>query len=115
MTDKIKNGVKGEEAAANYLKANGYDILERNYRYRHSEIDLIVRKNGFLVFVEVKTRKSTRFGEPEKFVSARQEAKIRQGAEEYIFKTNWQGPIRFDIISVVWGRSVTVTHFEDAF
>jgi putative endonuclease len=67
-----------------------------------------------LVFVEVKTRSSTAFGQPENFVSRRQEAKIRQGAEEYIFKEDWHGPIRFDIVSVVMGKSIAITHFEDA-
>ena len=93
----------------------GYEIIERNYRYKHSEIDLIAKNNGFLVFVEVKTRKSTKFGQPEQFVTPHQEAKIREGAEEFILKANWEGPIRFDIVSIVTGRSVSVTHFEDAF
>lgn len=114
MADKIKTGNKGEEIAANFLMENGYEIVQRNFRYRYSEIDLIVKKDGFLVFVEVKTRSSTAFGEPENFVSARQEAKIHQGAEEYIFKSDWHGPIRFDIVSVVLGKSISITHFEDA-
>ena len=115
MTDKIKTGIRGEEIAADYLVKIGYEIIERNYRYKHSEIDLIAKNNGFLVFVEVKTRRSTKFGQPEEFVTPRQEAKIQAGAEEYILKTHWHGPIRFDIVSIVTGNSVSVTHFEDAF
>ena len=115
MSDKIKTGKKGEIIAASLLLENGYEIVERNYRYKHSEIDLIVIKNGFLVFVEVKTRKSTAFGDPESFVTDAQKEKIVQGAEAYIFNTGWQGPIRFDIVSVVLDLPVSVTHFEDAF
>ncbi len=115
MTDKIKTGNKGEDIAANFLIDNGYEIVKRNYRYRHSEIDLIVKKNGFLIFVEVKTRSSTDFGEPEEFVTDGQVAKIFEGADEYIYDSDWHGPIRFDIVSVLFGESVTITHFEDAF
>lgn len=115
MTDKIKTGNKGEDIAVNFLMENGYEIVERNYRYKHSEIDIIVKKKDFLIFVEVKTRSSTNYGAPEAFVSNGQTTKIFEGANEYIYESDWHGPIRFDIISIVLGGSVTITHFEDAF
>ncbi len=115
MTDKIKTGNKGENIAANFLMENGYEIIERNYRYRHSEIDIIAKKNNFLIFAEVKTRSSTYFGQPETFVSKGQMTKIFQAAEEYMRTIDWQGPIRFDIISILQNTETTVTHFEDAF
>ena len=76
MTDKIKTGNKGEDQAAEFLQRKGYEILARNYRYKHSEIDLIVQKSDLIVFVEVKTRSSSGFGEPEAFVDSKKAAKI---------------------------------------
>jgi putative endonuclease len=115
MTDKIKTGNKGEELAANFLANKGFEIVARNYRYKHSEIDLIVKKELLLVFVEVKTRRSSAFGEPETFVTPRKVAKVLEGAEQYILENNWHGNIRFDIISVKTGSTDTLDHFEDAF
>jgi putative endonuclease len=115
MSDKIVTGNKGEEIAANFLAAKGYEVVNRNYRYKHAEIDLIVKKSDLLIFVEVKTRSSTSFGEPETFVSAKKAAKVMEGAEQFIFEINWHGNIRFDIVSVKIGSSPVIEHFEDAF
>jgi putative endonuclease len=65
--------------------------------------------------VEVKTRKSSSIGEPESFVDVKKAAKIVEGAEQYLHEINWQGNIRFDIISVKPGSQPEVIHFEDAF
>ena len=115
MSDKIKTGNRGEDIAADFLKDKGYEIVRRNYRYKHAEIDLIVKKENWLLFVEVKTRSSSSFGEPETFVGISKAAKILEGAEHYIFEINWQGNIRFDIVSVKLGAKPEVVHFEDAF
>lgn len=115
MTDKIKTGNKGEELAANFLTNKGYEIVARNYRYKHAEIDLIVKKEMLLVFVEVKTRSSSVFGEPESFVTSKKAAKVLEGAEQFMMENDWHGNIRFDIISVKTGRTFTIDHFEDAF
>ncbi len=116
MTDKIKKGELGEQLAANFLTEKGYDILERNYRYKHSEIDLIVKKDNWLVFVEVKTRTSETFGYPENFVDDKKAEKIFEGAEQYLFETNWNGNVRYDIISIMLKKDIPeVVHFEDAF
>lgn len=115
MTDKIKTGNKGEELAANFLSDKGYEIVSKNYRYKHAEIDLVVRKDKFLVFVEVKTRNSVSFGEPETFVTSKKAAKIMEGAEQFIVEHNWHGNIRFDIVTVKPGNPPTIDHFEDAF
>jgi putative endonuclease len=115
MTDKIKRGNEGECLAADFLKLKGFEIVARNYRHKHCEIDLIVSVNGLIVFVEVKTRTSSAFGEPEDFVDRKKAAKIFEGAEQYIFENNWNGNIRFDIVSVKVGGQPEITHFEDAF
>jgi putative endonuclease len=115
MTDKIKTGNKGEELAANFLTNKGYEIVARNYRYKHAEIDLIVKKEMLLVFVEVKTRSSSVFGEPESFVTPKKAAKVLEGAEQFMIENDWYGNIRFDIISVKTGSTFIIDHFEDAF
>lgn len=115
MSDKIKTGHKGEELAANFLLAKGYEIVARNYRYKHAEIDLVVKKENWLVFVEVKTRASSAFGEPEVFVTEKKAANVMKGAEQFMIEHNWHGNIRFDIVAIKTGASDEVTHFEDAF
>ncbi|GCC50971.1 YraN family protein [Chryseotalea sanaruensis] len=115
MSDKIKTGNKGEELAANFLVAKGYEIVAKNYRYKHAEIDLIVSKDKWLIFVEVKTRHSAAFGEPESFVTNKKAAKVIEGAEQFVFEQQWDGPIRFDIVSIKLGKNLEIEHFEDAF
>lgn len=115
MIDKIKIGNKGEEMAASFLMAKGYEIVARNYRYKHAEIDLIVKKENLLVFVEVKTRASSTFGEPEHFVTAKKASKVMEGAEQYVVENHWHKNIRFDVVSVKTGAIASIEHFEDAF
>jgi putative endonuclease len=114
VSDKIKTGTKGETLAADFLKKKGFEIVARNYRFKHAEIDLIIKRENWLIFVEVKTRSSTSFGEPEDFVDENKSRKIFEAAEEYIFSTNWLGHIRFDIVSVKLGAQIAIEHFEDA-
>jgi len=68
-----------------------------------------------LVFVEVKSRKSNTFGFPESFVSDEQAERIMDAADEYTYSKNWEGNIRFDIVSIETGLNFKITHFEDAF
>jgi putative endonuclease len=116
VSDKIQTGAKGESLAAEFLKKKGFEIVARNYRHWRSEIDLIVRRDDWLIFVEVKTRTSIPYGHPEEFVDYAKARQIFQAAEEFIFSTNWQGHIRFDIISVTIlnEREPEIEHFEDA-
>ncbi len=115
MSNKIETGNTGENLAADFLQKKGYEIVARNYRYKRAEIDLIVQQKNLLVFVEVKTRTSSSFGEPEAFVDTKKTVKIFEGAGQYIHETNWNGNIRFDIVSVKMDTNQEVVHFEDAF
>lgn len=116
MSDKIKRGNDGEQLAADFLIKKGFTVIERNYRYKHSEIDLIIQQGNWMIFVEVKTRSSSEFGYPEEFVDYKKKKKILEGAEHYIFKTDWQGNVRYDIVSVRLKEGQTeVVHIEDAF
>lgn len=109
-------GTKGENLAAAYLASNGYHILARNYRFKKSEVDIICQKDRLLIFVEVKTRTSRSFGEPESFVSTAQQAAIIRAAEEYIMEVKWSDDIRFDIIAIVSTKyEDEVFHLKDAF
>lgn len=114
MSDKIKTGAEGENLAARFLEDKGFEIVARNYRHRHLEIDLIARKDNWLIFVEVKTRSSVAFGEPEQFVTNQKARKIFQAAEEYIYAIDWHGHVRFDVVSVKLGAMPEIVHFEDA-
>lgn len=114
MTDKKQTGDIGENLAADYFVERGFRVVARNYRWKHAEIDLIVQRDDWLIFVEVKTRRSSAWGEPESFVDSAKRKLIYDAAEEYIYKTDWQGNIRFDVVSVKTTVPPEITHFEDA-
>lgn len=114
VNNSITTGKRGEDLAANFLIKCGYEILRRNFTYQRCEIDIIARKDNWLLFVEVKTRSGDEFGHPEEFVSGAQAGRIMHAAEEFIHTINWHGHIRFDIISVKSGEDPELLHFEDA-
>jgi putative endonuclease len=116
MSDKIKRGNEGEQLAADFLTKNGFEIVERNYRHKRSEIDLIIKRTNWLIFVEVKTRTSSDFGHPEEFVDRKKAIKILEGAENYMYENNWQGNVRYDIVAVtIVDSTPQIVHIEDAF
>ena len=110
-------GQSGEDAALAYLLQQGYELVHRNYRHGRAEVDLVVRLGQhLLVFVEVKTRTSSRYGYPEEFVTARKQELFRRAAEQLQEELNWTGDIRFDILALTSAASgLHVEHFEDAF
>jgi putative endonuclease len=108
-------GAEAEAKAADFLRDKGYEIIQSNYRYRRGEIDIIAKHSGLLIFVEVKARKSNRFGEPESFVDSKKHKMIIETADQYINENNWQRDIRFDVISVCSGEQESIEHFPDAF
>ncbi len=114
MENKVK-GKLGEALAKKHLESVGIKVIEENYRYQRGEIDLIgILSNKLLVFIEVKYRKNSNYGNPEDFVSKRQKKNIIQTADAYIHQTHWKKDIRFDVISILVSDQ-TVTHLEDAF
>ncbi|HLF13982.1 MAG TPA: YraN family protein [Bacteroidota bacterium] len=110
-------GDRGERTAAEFLERNGYEILQRNYRFGRGEIDLIARKNGTTVFIEVKTRSSDRYGEPEEAVTREKVRRIRRIASAYLAQRRiGDCDCRFDVIAVVFdGDRPTVRHTQDIF
>lgn len=96
-----KFGEKGESLAAWYLKKNGYKIIEQNYRTQLGEIDIIAKEKKTLVFVEVKARRSTRFGNPKWAVTPKKQRKISMVALYYLKTTNQtSAKARFDVVAI---------------
>jgi putative endonuclease len=118
MNEKQSLGRWGERLAADYLKKHGFTILEQNTRTPYGEIDLIACKAGVTVFIEVKTRKSTSFGQPEESVNQRKQLHLLNSAQHYIQEhPELEGAWRIDVIAIRRfrdGQSPQITHFENA-
>ncbi len=118
-TKKFHNqdlGLKGELIAQSFLRQKGIIILETNYRHSRAELDIIAMDGAVLVFVEVKTRSSNFFGEPEEFVSLKKEELMFQAAMAYMEKIQHDWEIRFDIISIIDQKtSHQIKHIQDVF
>lgn len=112
-----KTGDRGEQIALDYLVGKGYSLVERNYRTRHGEIDLILRMGWTLVFVEVKLRRGSGYGDPLESVTPRKQATIRSLAESYLAERDPDfEDARFDVVGVLQTRGVTeIQHVENAF
>ena len=108
-------GEKGEQLAVNYLLKDGYEVLEKNWRFKKSEIDIIAKKGNELVFVEVKTRSSNHFQEPEEAVTLKKQKQIFIGANEYIQSLEDEVNVRFDIISILLTKEIQINHIKEAF
>ena len=101
MDERKKRGDRGEAAVAEALERKGYAVLERQYRCRWGEIDLIARSTeGVLCFVEVKTRSPRAIAPPREAVTTAKQRKLRDAAGCYLAETGWDGPCRFDVAEV---------------
>jgi putative endonuclease len=109
-------GKEGEDRAAKFLAKQGYKILERNYRTRNGEIDLIALHKGEVVFVEVKTRTGDAFGAPELAVNPRKQGRMIKAALGYIkYKKLHQMPCRFDVVAITTAAGYEVELIQNAF
>ncbi|MCE3283518.1 MAG: YraN family protein [Chitinophagaceae bacterium] len=110
-------GSKGEEMAAAYLVQQGFSILERNWRFRHWEVDIIASKNDRLHFFEVKTRTSGKYGKPEESMSFDKMKSLRNAAEEYQYRNPKWKYVQFDVvaISIYNGEPVEYFYIEDVY
>lgn len=129
MDKSVYNGRVAEEESARFLERKGYRIVERNYRCRGGEIDIIAeqrtagllkrlagRDEGFVVFVEVKQRTRSDFGEPREAVNARKQERLRLAAMSWLGEHGSKLQPRFDVIEVKPGASGPVfNHIENAF
>ena len=112
MANALEIGQAAERKAADYLERQGYRILRQNYHSRYGEIDIIAELGGRIIFVEVKERKSRRFGSPKEAVDLRKQEKIKKTALEYFAELGEELYSRFDVIEVVGEE---LTHLENAF
>ncbi|MGL1860911.1 MAG: YraN family protein [Pseudodesulfovibrio sp.] len=117
LTPTKRRGDLGEDAAARYLEQQGFRVLERNWRFKQWELDLICRDGDTLVFVEVKTRGAGTMGTPADGLNRKKQARLVKAASQYLTKKDlWDMPCRFDLAAVIaTGESMDVDHIEDAF
>ena len=109
-------GSAGESAAAAFLKRNGYKMLGQNYSCRFGEIDIIAQKGGFVVFVEVKTRKNEEFAKAREFVTYAKQQRVIKAALLWLQQNPCDLQPRFDVIEIVGqGRKMQISHIENAF
>lgn len=109
-------GKEGEDAACNYLQEKGYKIVERNWRFHKYEIDIIAENEDFIIFLEVKTRTSTLWGNPEEFISKGQIKRIVAAADFYLREYDIEKDARFDVISATLNKGkIEIEHIDDAF
>ena len=114
---KQRLGAKGEELAGEYLKNRGFEILERNYRYKRKEIDLIVRDKNTVVFVEVKAGRSKKFGLPLERVDLKKQKKIIEVAQAFLAENDFPDyDFRFDVVEIELVKGGNkINHIENAF
>ena len=124
MAERERTGPLGERLAAEFLETKGYTVLERNYRFSREEVDLVCfqpaaryEDGGWIVFVEVKTRRGTGFGRPEEAVDEAKQRAILRVAEAYLHERRLGAALcRFDVVAVLLGSGPPqIEHFENAF
>ncbi|SJZ91605.1 YraN family protein [Sediminibacterium ginsengisoli] len=106
MKNNKHTGSAGEQHAVDFLTRSGYEVLERNWRFRHWEVDIIASRNGKLHFVEVKTRTSHRFGHPEESITMEKMRHLRNAAEEYQYRHPEWKYIQFDVLAITFQDNI---------
>lgn len=116
MAQHNELGKKGEQLAVDFLLKNNYDIVERNYRFEKAEVDIIAKKGDILAIIEVKTRSTADFGNPQDFVKPKQIKNLVRAVDEYVTVNDLDVEVRFDIIAIVKEKAgYNIEHLEDAF
>jgi putative endonuclease len=116
MSNNVSLGKIGEDLAVQYLIDKGYDILERNWRSHHKEIDIIAIDNREIVFIEVKTRQNDEYGLPELAVNRTKRMHILSAANSYIYRHKIDLDVRIDVISILYHHGKPeINHIIDAF
>lgn len=119
LKNNREDGRRGEDLALAFLRRLDYRLVERNFRTRHGEVDLIFYDGETLVFVEVKLRRGTGFGEPVEAVTPPKQEKLRLVAEQYLAEYEPEfAEARFDVVGILLGANgcpTEVRHIPDAF
>ena len=117
MARHNNTGNEGEAMAAQYFTSKGFSILHQNWRHSHWEVDIIAQKETILHFIEVKTRRTRKFGHPEDNVDKKKIQNLIDAAEEYLFQFPQWKRIQFDILSITMLKDEPVEYFfiEDVY
>lgn len=116
MAEHYDLGKKGEQLAVDFLLKKDYEIVARNYRFEKAEVDIVAQKKDILAIVEVKTRSTTDFGNPQDFVKPRQIKNLVKAVDEYVTVNDLDVEVRFDIIAIVKEKGTfKIEHLENAF
>ena len=117
MAQHNLTGNTGEALAAAYLSENGYSIMHQNWRHSRWEVDIIAEKDGILHFVEVKTRRTRKFGHPEENVDKKKIQNLINAAEEYLYQQPQWKRIQFNVlaITILKGEPVEYFFIEDVY
>ncbi|WP_459210504.1 YraN family protein [Aquimarina rhabdastrellae] len=109
-------GKEGEKLAKDFLIKKGYEILEQNYRYQKAEVDIIAKYRETLIVIEVKTRSTIDYGDPQDFVKPKQIQQLVKAIDYYIEERDLDIEVRFDIIAIIKNKKgIQIEHLEDAF
>ena len=116
MAEHNDLGQLGEDLAVDFLQKNGYEILDRNWRFQKAEVDIIAQKNNILAVVEVKTRSCLEFGLPQDFVKPKKIQLLVKAVNEYVVSKDLDVTVRFDIIAIHYTKAtIDIEHIEEAF
>jgi len=117
LFDHLKVGKLGERLAKLFLESLGYKILTTNWRFRFGEIDIVCEKEDILVFVEVKTRRNSRFGRPEEYFDKKKQKRLLKAISKYLSQNKlWDRSCRVDVISInLEPTKWHIEHFKNVF
>lgn len=115
MLSTTKKGLSGEAFVVERICGEGFEILERNYREKFAEIDIIAKDKNTLCFIEVRTRNTIERGHPSETIDLKKQQSIRRAAEAYLVRRNISNTeIRFDVATIVWS-TMEYLYFKNAF
>jgi len=117
LISRVAQGAKAEDLALRHLEAQGLTLVTRNFRCRMGELDLIMRDDGYLVFVEVRSRRYSHYGTPAESVTPAKQQKLLLAAAFYLQRQTLDLPCRFDVVAILRPASVEpqVEWIRDAF
>lgn len=116
MAQHNELGKLGEQLAVDFLIKNGYEIKEKNWRFRKAEVDIIAQKENTLAIIEVKTRSTDFFGNPQDFITPKKINLLVKAIDEYVNTNDLNVDVRFDVIGIIKTEKETkIEHLEDAF
>ena len=116
MAQHNQLGEKGEQLAVDYLLKNDYKIVAQNYRFLKAEVDVIAQKENVLICVEVKTRSTIDFGNPQDFINPKKIKLLVSAMDNYVVENDLDVEVRFDIIAIVKQKNIfQIEHLKDAF